>query len=450
MGLGFAVAAAKLGAPIADFLLKRYVGEGAAASGKGLIDIAATRINDEESQRLAARQFEDIGDKVVRQLLPIFENVETSAAEAVAHEVGLTLAGRLSAEFFLERDLDPAKLGDAFRSQRPLPKGMFSQAEVSLYDRSLDEAVRYIVGIAQSLPRFEIQAVAAALGRLSRIGADLDKVLDGIANIERLVQENDGNETNRRYEADYRQAAQRNLDYLELFGADISPEAQRHSLSVGYVSLNITTSQTSRESDTHSADTLVPFLAAGSGRLLIRGHAGSGKSTLLRWLAIETAGGNYETGRLAALQYYNYLNIVPTKKRVRNKIIHISSRELEDYFVRLYDDDYVFGRFMERSLQPRIPFLIRLRECSSGSLPAPEDLPALIANELGRSPIHWVRSVLDEGKGLLLLDGVDEVPNQRRASIRQALEALTARYPKNQLNGTASPWGTAASPEGRW
>jgi hypothetical protein len=49
MSLGFAVAAMKLGAPIAEFLLKRCVGEGAGASGKGLIDIAASRISDHQA-----------------------------------------------------------------------------------------------------------------------------------------------------------------------------------------------------------------------------------------------------------------------------------------------------------------------------------------------------------------------------------------------------------------
>jgi hypothetical protein len=82
------------------------------------------------------RQFEDIGDKVVRRLLPLFENVEDVSAEAVAHEVGLTLATHVSAEFFLEQDLDPAKLGIALRAERPLARGMFSQAEISLYERS--------------------------------------------------------------------------------------------------------------------------------------------------------------------------------------------------------------------------------------------------------------------------------------------------------------------------
>jgi len=459
MSLGFAVAATKLGVPIAEFLLKCYIGEGAAASGKGLIDIAASRISDAESQRLAARQFEDIGDKVVRRLLPIFENVEDSASEAVAHEVGLTLAGCVSAEFFLERDLDPAKLGNALRSQRPLQKGMFSQAEVSLYERSLDEAIRYLVGIAESLPNFEAQAAATALRRLSRIGVDLDNVLESIARIERLVQQKDTDETTRRYEADYRQAIQRNLDYLELFGADINPESQRHSLSVGYVSLNITSSVTSKGADTHSADALVWLLAAGNGRLLIRGHAGSGKSTLLRWLAIETATGNYGNEQLAYdLELIRTIDMPTIRDRVAmNRAIFNEAtiffndlNKVKNLTGTMRTPIYTYSiisnlRHTWRHMKERIPFLIRLRECSSGRLPAPEDLPTLIANELGRPPVDWVRSVLDDGKGLLLLDGVDEVPNQRRESIRQAMEALIARYPNNQFVVSTRP---EAVPEG--
>jgi hypothetical protein len=467
MSLGFAVAVAKLGAPIAEFLLKHYISEGAAASGKGLIDIAAGKITDEESQRVAVRQFEDIGDKVVRRLLPLFENLEDISAEAVAYEVGLTLAAHLSAEFFLERDLDPAKLGIALRAARPLARGSFSQAETTLYERSLDEAIRYIVGVAQNLPAFEVQAAATALGRLSRIGGDLEKVLDGIARIERLVQQTDAGETTRRYEADYRQAVQRNLDYLELFGADISPEAQRHSLSVGYVSLNLTSSPSGRAPAIHSADSLIFLLAVGDGRLLLRGDAGSGKSTLLRWLAIEIAAGRplqrsaifnwlvHTSGSTITANALRILQTSMSKSAVgrqlqltaaRNRLVHTISEDIPSSYpisvqMKQYFDSF---RFDDTDFS-RIPFLIRLRDCSNGTLPAPEDLPLLIANELGRPPVDWVKSVLDEGNGLLLLDGVDEVPDLRRETVRRGLEALIRRYPKNQFVVTTRP---AAVPEG--
>jgi NACHT conflict system protein len=125
MSLGFTVAATKIGVPIAKFLIKNYLGEAAITGSSGLIDIAAQRITDEEQTRLASRQFEDIGDKIVRRLIPLFQDVEDGAAEAIGYEIGLTLAGNVSAEFFVARDLDPAKLGAALRAARPLPAGMY-------------------------------------------------------------------------------------------------------------------------------------------------------------------------------------------------------------------------------------------------------------------------------------------------------------------------------------
>jgi hypothetical protein len=418
MSLGFAVAAAKIGTPIARFLLKNYLGEAAAAAGAGLVDIAAQRISDEEGQRLCDRQFEDIGDKIVRRLLPLFEDIEIGAAEAIAHEIGLTLAGHVSAEFFLERDLEPAKLGTALRAARPLPRNMFSQAEIALYERALDEAIRYAVAIAQSLPKFEAQAAAATLGRLSRIGGDLEKVLDGISRIERLVQTTDISETTRRYEADYRQAVQRNLDYLELFGADISPEAQRHSLSVGYVSLDLTSTSSGRAaSATHSATALLWLLANRRGRILIRGHAGSGKSTLLRWLAMEAASGRHvsspgtqffisfsghgkgdffearSTGDRREIVFlddhpeilspkisFNAWKSFISTSNLRNKISKTERNPdvfvLDDLNIATGDE---WAKLLEQSLSisimSRIPFLIRLRDCINGRLPTPDDLP---------------------------------------------------------------------------
>jgi hypothetical protein len=133
--------------------------------------------------------------------------------------------------------------------------------------------------------------------------------------------------------------------------------------------------------------------------------------------------------------------IVIEAKSASSKLLTKNSEKWEHQLSTSLYVDY----FSQIHSGERVPFLIRLRECSSGRLPAPEDLPTLIANELGRPPVDWVRSVLDDGKGLLLLDGVDEVPNQRRESIRQALEALIARYPNNQFVVSTRP---EAVPEG--
>jgi Leucine-rich repeat (LRR) protein len=481
MGLGFGVAATKIGVPVAKFLLKKYLGEAFSAGGGGLFEMAAQKIADEESQRAATRIFEDIGDKVVRWLLPIFHDIEDNSAQAIAHEIGLTLEERVTAGFFISRDLDPAALTAAFQSARSLPP-MFTEAEAALYSRGLNEAVRYIVSIAQSLPEFEVTAAAAALGRLSRIGADLDRAIAKVSRIERLVEKLDTTEEAKRFEADYRQAVQRNLDYLELFGADISQEAQRHSLSVGYVSLNLASGISGQTTEVFSADDLAPILSLRHKRLLLRGHAGSGKSTLLRWLAIEIATGSENVSRWSAvyaflskrLHDYKYkrhanieqdVNLFDLPENVEFRLSMDESMRLGVIDSRrtvilptaglgstafLGTADFVKLRrrlnLSKSANEPQlIPFLIRLRDCSSGRLPTPDELPNIIASEIGRPPLNWVKSVLEQGNGLILLDGVDELPNHRRESIRRDLEALVKHYPKNHVVVTTRP---SAVPDG--
>ena len=195
------------------------------ASGKGLIDIAASRISDEESRRSAARQFEDIGDKVVRRLLPIFENIEEFCCRSGGSRSGSHLSGPRLRRIFPGAEFSTPPnwvthyvLSDHYQ-RHVLPGGSLPVRKVARRSNPLPR------GHSGEPAQIRNSSGRAALGRLSRIGADLDKVLNGISRIERLVQQKDGNETTRRYEADYREAVQRNLDYLELFGADINPKS---------------------------------------------------------------------------------------------------------------------------------------------------------------------------------------------------------------------------------
>src|SRR5205807_2108725 len=96
-------------------------------------------------------------------------------------------------------------------------------------------------------------------------------------------------EDEQRYETDYRQAVVQNLDRVDLFGADVPPEAQRHLLTEAFVSLNVDSEKGKGETELLSIETALDRLRPGAGRLLIRGNAGSGKTTLMRWAAIEAA-----------------------------------------------------------------------------------------------------------------------------------------------------------------
>jgi len=198
---------------------------------------------------------------------------------------------------------------------------------------------------------------------------------------------------NSRYEADYRCAVLRKFDYMELLGADIPPEARRHPLSVAYVSLSLLAAPEGQDSDveedaggvSQSYEEILDQMGSANRRLLIRGEAGSGKSTLLRWTALQAA--QPGTGDSPAQE--------------------------------------------ARGWRDCIPFLIRLRDYPQGKLPAVFDLPRDVAKNVGAPPEAWVKSLLESGRALLLFDGVDEVPNDRRDDVRAEIANIIQAYPQN-------------------
>ena len=269
-----------VGAPLAKILLKSYLGDTTSDLSAGLIDIAKKKIKDYSDQREAQRQFDRLGEEIVQRVLPLFEQAETNPKinpTAVGLELGETLSGNISAEFFVSRDLDVAKISAALRAARPLRQELFNSQERALYERALDETVRYVYEMASSLPRFEEQLARQSLKRLARMEERLDRALVALQRIEHGV----GTEDGARYEADYRQAVVRNLDYVELFGADVPQESRRQALSIAYVSVSVSL-ETNDETQYLAAESLLDTLQPNAGRLLIRGEAGSGKSTARR------------------------------------------------------------------------------------------------------------------------------------------------------------------------
>ncbi|CAG6391837.1 XRE family transcriptional regulator [Actinacidiphila cocklensis] len=132
-------------------------------------------------------------------------------------------------------------------------------------------------------------------------------------------------------------------------------------------------------------------------RVLLRGLAGSGKSTLLQWLAVAAA---------------------------REEL----PEELADW-------------------RGRIPFVLPLRSLvRRGPLPAPQEFLAAVGTPLASSqPEGWAEGVLARGEGLVLVDGIDEVPQGQRSVTRDWLEELLAAYQDSVFVVTTRP---SAVPEG--
>lgn len=112
----------------------------------------------------------------------------------------------------------------------------------------------------------------------------------------------------------------------------------------------------------------------------IRGEAGSGKTTLLKWLAINSARGTLSDG-----------------------LAHINGH---------------------------VPFLVKLRSYAGRRLPKPEqfldDFGSLL---VGLMPEGFVHRQLIEGRALVLLDGVDELPTNERRRVRDWIGALMKSFP---------------------
>ncbi len=392
-----------VGSSVAKLLLKKYLASSEVAQlfGEELTKLAVAGLKSKLEQRQAIRVFEDLADKIVNQLTPLFEEAGRRGnlnTEAVAKELGATLEGRISPDLLLSSDMAPDKLVRALRDSRPLPPNQLTEADAELYARALDQTARYLVATATLLPHFVERLAVTQLQRISRMEGEISRTHASVRLIEEQVSTLSPDKTFARFEADYRQSVSLTVDTLELFGVDVDPQSTQYKLSVAYISLSLLEESSNEESSNEEESTLVPAehllqqLRPGAGRLLIRGDAGSGKSTLFRWMALTVAQGE------------------------RKGAEHLRSRSPEET-----DRVTLWSRC--------VPFLIRLRDCRDGKLPSIDDFTGQVAPELGSPPPNWMSSILEAGRALVLLDGVDEVPNRNRDDVYKSVERLIRKYP---------------------
>lgn len=235
------------------------------------------------------------------------------------------------------------------------------------------------------------------------------------------------------YELRYRKAVVDRLDYIQLFGIDVPKEAKEYSLTVAYVSLNLAdeddldsaNEQTNEQAEeaideavllqqqsVFSAEQVFDQLCPAKHLLLIRGEAGSGKTTLLRWAAVQAGKhrANLEQSAGAAGP--------------------AAPGDLAQGTLDTNDGDW----------RSKVPFVIRLRDYANGQLPRPREFPLLLAKELPDPPAEWVDNLLRNGRGLIMLDGVDEVPSAvRSADLLPEIRQLIQTYPDNYYVVTTRP-----------
>ncbi|GAA3372500.1 NACHT domain-containing protein [Streptomyces antimycoticus] len=191
---------------------------------------------------------------------------------------------------------------------------------------------------------------------------------------------------------------------LTVVGLNLSrPERACWPLDAAYLSLELAERREDWPADSEEADrpSVVVKRAeqamAHCRRVLLRGLAGSGKTTLLQWLAVATA---------------------------RDEL----PEELAGW-------------------RGQVPFVLPLRTLvRRGPLPEPHEFLSAVGTPLAASqPEGWADGVLSQGKALVLVDGIDEVPQERRGPTRDWLEQLLAAYKDAHFVVTTRP---SAVPEG--
>ena len=395
-----------LGGAVARSLLKLWLRdrEIAQSVGLSLAELAERGTRNFLQKRSIVRSFDRVAEEVARKLAPFmeaeFRDVDPGEVAAAVLAAAETIdAARLDDSVLFATDLEPLRLEAALRTGKPAAaaESHLSESGTAIYDFTMREAANYIVEVVSTLPQFQARATRTLLARESTLIALVEEVLERLPDDTGFGGPGDPS----RFEAQYRREVARKLDRLELFGVRTSELNQRYALSVAYIGLTASTSAPApeekppkrAEGDEDRLDRVelsIEKVLSQGRRHLIRGEAGSGKTTLLQWLAVSSV----------------------------RRALGESLEEWED----------------------TVPFFIRLRRFVGTELPQPSDFPAALNASLAdRMPPHWAIDQMEQGRALLLIDGVDELREDERAKAAEWLQDLVETYPEARYVVTSRP-----------
>ncbi len=239
---------------------------------------------------------------------------------------------------------------------------------------------------------------------LRRYGADLPRLVPSPGQVR---------DESAEFEARYAGYVANRHDTLRIFGIDVSRRGRAvWPLDAAYYSLEVSPSARRAVTGWHQPVPAIGMsgldLALGDGpgpvpagpipaeqalagheRVLLRGVAGSGKSTLVQWLAVSAA-----------------------RQDLGEGLDHL--RDL-------------------------VPFVLPLRTVARrGALPAPAEFLSAVEAPM-TAPPRWAERVLAEKRGLVLVDGLDEIDERARERVGDWLRRLLAAYPGNHWLVTSRP-----------
>jgi len=370
-----------------------------------LIDLIKDKIVGHTGQRKVRRWVEDLEEIVNERLLRFmeyeFRGLPENERQATVIAVADTLRkARLTDRDLWEQDLDPLQLERSLRKSAPEAERDLGNQARGLYSRLLPEACAYVVSLTTSLPEFHAGAFTELLRRDSAIIARLDEILKLLP--PQLIQDKEiealGSNFYDTFTTAYRRQVVTRLDHLRLFGVDVF--TQQYPLTLAYISLSVFNylgpHQREPDASAEMADLSIETVLNKSRRLFLSGQAGSGKTTILQWLAVRAVRKDFP-------------------------------RELDSW--NKYE-----------------PFFIPLRRYIDSGLPSPQQFVETMGRNIAtQMPPDWVERTLTAGSGLILIDGIDELPPEKHDAVKQWVSHLSYDYPDCAYVVTSRPGAVASN-----
>ena len=409
------VAAVSVGVAVMKNVAQIWIGDDpilsamADAGSKGL----EGRLNDHFNRRKVVRFIEECVDIVATRLLRSLKveirDLDKAEVEATTLAVADTLeAAQVDLRAVIAADFDPRRVEESLRNYaaEQLRRAHLSEGGEQLYRYLLRECCQYIAQVMVNMPTTGTESIVELLRRQSTVLEQLKHVLDQLPD-HRSISD---------FTTDYARVVSIVLDRMELFGVRLHEKNRSYPLNIAYLGLSVkriladpysrptgpALSPNATWSDTlgtSSSIESVPVedVVANKIRFLLIGEAGSGKTTLLRWIAVQAARRKFQ-GPLS-------------------------------------------------NLNGTVPFYIPLRRYVGQTLPSPETFIDSVASAIaGEMPRGWAHRLLRDGSAIILVDGVDELPERQREQAGAWLEQLLGAFPKARFIVTSRPG--AISP--RW
>lgn len=263
---------------------------------------------------------------------------------------------------------EPDKLRSAIMEQSKEERDSWDETENKFYASCVRYVSKSCVDFIIRWPKFSSENLKIIISRQEEYKENLAIILDEIHSMQKSVKSVEI--TYQEYESIYREGIVQRYSRVELMGSGISDrQVKKYDLSSAYVELGC-------YDNGHDREIKLSEVFDQHNIVWIKGEAGSGKTTFLQWMAICSAKDDY--------------------KKI-NKI-HNS-----------------------------IPIVIGLR-----SAEFPLNLQAIVnkfSDSIGyECPNNWLSNVLRKKRAIILIDGLDEIEQNKRESTFEFIEDLEEKY----------------------